>query len=265
MSVENREPVISQFKSFVTRIVLNNPERGNVVNNANLELLYKFVKEANENPDCRVIVIEGKDGVFCRGMDFQNLIKNADNGVKAEWSEPYIRAVMEIRNSSKPVIAAIDGDVLAGGMGIALACDIVIATGRSNFGLSEVIFGIIPAYVFPFLLERVNFKKSRFMVLSSRKFSAIESKDLGVVDEVCEDELLEKKLKEYLKRLLSSSPDALALVKRYSDDIFHMKIEDASRVAQETLTGLLNVKKNIDAIKSFLEGESLEWVVKYRP
>ncbi len=262
---EVKEPVICELKSYVSRIVLNNPERGNVVNNNNLELLYKFVKESNDNPDCRVIVIEGKDGVFCRGMDFQNLIKNADNGVKEEWSEPYIRAVMEIRNSSKPVIASIDGDVLAGGMGIALACDIVLATKRSNFGLSEVIFGIIPAYVFPFLLERVNFKKSRFMVLSSRKFTAEESFGLGVVDDIADDDKLEKKLKEYLKRLLSSSPDALALVKRYSDDINGQNIKDAAVVAQQTLTALLNQKKNIDAIKSFLEGDSLEWVVKYKP
>ena len=121
----SEQSVISETHSHVTRIKLNNPERGNVVNENNLSLLHKYVTESINNNECRVIVIEGSDGVFSRGMDFHNLLKHTDKEIKADFSRPYIDAVMAIHDSPKPVIAAIDGEVLAGGMGIALACDIM--------------------------------------------------------------------------------------------------------------------------------------------
>ncbi|MCP4602852.1 MAG: enoyl-CoA hydratase/isomerase family protein [Proteobacteria bacterium] len=258
------EAVLYDLHSHVARITLNRPEIGNVVNIDNLKLLNQYLIDANENPDCRAVVIEGSSGVFSRGMDFQFMIKQSEKGIGREFSEPYIKAVMQIRNSDKPVIAAVDGEVLAGGLGIVLASDIVIATHRSVFGLSEVVFGIIPAYVFPLLLERVSFKKARFMVLSSRKFSAEEAYLFGLVDELIENDKLDKSLTIYLKRLLASSPEALSLTKTYSNNISQKKIEESIEMAGKQLTELLNDKKNLEAIKSFQEGEKLPWTVKYR-
>lgn len=257
--------VLSVTKSYVTRIILNNPENGNAVNNDNLPLIHKYLLEAINSDECRVIVIEGRDGIFCRGMDFKNLINNAaDSEIKAEFSTPYKDVVLTIRNSPKPVIAKVEGEVLAGGMGIALACDIIIASESSTFGLSEVLFGIIPAYVFPFLVERVPYKKARFLILSSRRFGSDEAFRYGMVDEIAPDDKIERVLKNYLKRLLYSSPEALALTKSYSDELTNCKIEEAVDFAQKQLTELLNNPENINTIKDFLEGEKPKWAVSYK-
>ena len=260
------ESILYELNSHVAKITLNRPDNGNVVNVESLNLLYRHVNNAINSPDCRVIVIQGAGRVFSRGMDFEYLLQQKTAGkLTTDFSEPYIKAVMQIRNSPKPVIAAVDGEVLAGGMGIALACDIVIATKRSLFGLSEVIFGIIPAYVFPFLFERVHFKRARFMVLCSEKFNAQEAYEFGVADALADNDKLEKKLRQYIKRLLASSPSALLLTKSYSDKIFHQHINEAVKSAGIQLTELLNNSKNTDAIKSFLDGEKLPWMVKYQP
>lgn len=237
---------------------------GNVVNNENLPLMLEYVNEAINSDETRVIVIEGKDGKFSRGMDFNNLLQSADSEIKDDFHKPYREVVLAIRNSPKPVIAKVEGEVLAGGMGIALACDIIIAAESSNFGLSEVLFGIIPAYVFPLLLERVSYKKARFMILTSKRISAKDALNDGIVDEVTEDDRVEKVLKDYLKRLLYSSPDALALVKKYSDKLTDNKIAESLDFAQKQLTELLNNEKNVNAIKTFLEGEKPEWAVSYK-
>lgn len=255
--------VLKVNKSYVTRIILNNPGNGNAVNNDNLPLIYEYLNEAINSDDCRVIVIEGKDGIFCRGMDFSNLINNADQGIDKDFSQPYKDVVKTIHKSPKPVIAKIEGDVLAGGMGIALACDIIIAAKSSTFGLSEVLFGIIPAYVFPFLLERIPYKKARYMILSSKKYSAQDAYQYGIVDELVDDDKIEKVLKDCLKRLLYSSPAALALTKEYSDKLTNNKIDQYIDYAQQQLTELLNDKKNINTIKAFLEGEKPDWAVRY--
>lgn len=261
---DNEKSVLLEIKSFVAKITLNNPENGNAVNDDNLLLMLDFLKESISSKEVRLIVIQGRDQIFCRGMDFKNLLKNYTNGIKADFSTPYKDVVMTIRNSPKPVIAKIDGDVLAGGMGIALACDIILASKRSIFGLSEVLFGIIPAYVFPFLLERVSYKKARFLVLSSKRLNATDAFDVGIVDEISEDDKIEKLLKDYIKRILYSSPEALALTKRYSDELTNNQFDKQIDFAQKQLTELLNDDKNILAIKSFLEGEKPEWAVSYK-
>jgi methylglutaconyl-CoA hydratase len=257
--------VISETASFVTKITLNSPETGNVVNNDNLPLLHGFLEEAIASSECRVIVIQGRDGIFCRGMDFNNAVNSAKGPISKEWSAPYKSVVTTIRNSPKPVIAKADGDVLAGGMGILLACDIILATERSIFGLSEILFGLIPAYVYPLLLDRLPFKKARFLVLSSKRMNAVEAHDHGIIDELVPDEKIEKVTKDYIKRLLFSSPEALALTKTYSDTIWNRQFSEAIDIAQEQLTGLLNNKDTIAAIEQFLDGEKPPWAVPYRP
>ena len=258
--------VIYELNSYVGWITLNVPERGNVVNNDNLPLIKQFIDESNSNPDCRVIVLQGRDGVFSRGMDFMNLIRNAKGGeIKNEFTDPYKEAVLAIRNSAKPVIGIIDGDVLACGMGLALSCDIIISSDKSIFGLSEVLFGIIPAFVYPFLLERVSYKHARYMVLSSKRFNAEDALRMGLIDELVPQENLNKTVKDTIKRILYSSPDALALVKRYSDKLTDNKIVDAVNFAQRQLTELLNVEANVNTIKAFTEGEKAPWAVSYKP
>ncbi|HQH30926.1 MAG TPA: enoyl-CoA hydratase/isomerase family protein, partial [Spirochaetota bacterium] len=184
--------------------------------------------------------------------------------IKNHFTDPYKKAVLAIRNSTKPVIAAIDGDVLAGGMGLALASDIIISTKRSVFGLSEALFGIIPAFVFPFLLERTSYKRARYMVLSTKKFSAEDALKFGIVDEITDDDRLNKSVKDMIKRLLYSSPAALALTKKYSDELTNNKISEAVDFAQNQLTELLNVEENVNNIKAFIEGEKPGWAISYK-
>lgn len=251
--------------SHVARITLNDPERGNVVNLENLNRIYDLVVEAERDDTCRAIVLEGSGGVFSRGMDFGFMLNTRDKeGIDSDFGAPYARCVLKIRNATKPVIAAIDGEVVAGGCGLALACDIVIATERSRFGLTEVLFGIIPAYVFPLLLERVSLKRARYLVLTSEKLSAAEAKTFGIFDQVVPDEKLEKALAAALKRLLFASPEALSIVKTYSDDIFSERLKTAMEKAALQLSSLLEDRRNTDAIKGFMEGDKMPWVVKYK-
>ena len=123
------DAVLYDLHSHVARITLNRPEVGNVVNLENLEMLCAYLVKAEQDDDCRAIVVEGKEGIFSRGMDFGFMLNQSEKeGINLNFGEPYARAVLKIRNSKKPVIAAVDGEVLAGGTGLALACDIVVAT-----------------------------------------------------------------------------------------------------------------------------------------
>jgi enoyl-CoA hydratase/carnithine racemase len=103
------------------------------------------------------------------------------------------------------------------------------------------------------------------MVLSSKRFNAEDALRMGLIDELVPQENLNKTVKDTIKRILYSSPDALALVKRYSDKLTDNKIVDAVNFAQRQLTELLNVEANVNTIKAFTEGEKAPWAVSYKP
>jgi polyketide biosynthesis enoyl-CoA hydratase PksH len=258
------EPVLYALHSSVARITLNRPQAGNVVNAQNLEQLRAAIGRAEHDETCRAIVIEGRGGVFSRGMDFRATFEQHDQGLDHDFAEPYRRTVLAIRNVPKPVVAAVDGSVIAGGMGIALACDMILATRRSRFGLTEVLFGLIPAYVFPLLLERVSLKRARYLVLSSRTLTAEQALDMGLVDEVVDDFDLERTLTNCLKRLLAGSPAALAAAKTYSDAVAGVPLHEAMILARDQLHALLSRPGTADAIRGFLGGDAMPWTIRYR-
>ncbi|MFC1607184.1 enoyl-CoA hydratase/isomerase family protein [Candidatus Latescibacterota bacterium] len=247
----------------VASITLNSPSTGNVINQSNLKLLENCIRQSIDAEDCRVIVLQGKDGVFSKGMDFKGLTGKAafDN----QLTEPYKNILKLIHHSPKPVIAFVDGEVLAGGMGLALCCDIVLATRRSSFGLSEVMFGLIPALVTPVLLKRLPIKKAQYLILSSKTLSADEALTMGLIDELCRDgELARKHLKTCISRLLYSSPKALTLAKSFIASIQDQSFETALDQAQDQLTSLMNDDANTSAIQAFLAGDKPDWAVAYK-
>jgi polyketide biosynthesis enoyl-CoA hydratase PksH len=255
------KPVHYEIEKHTAFITLNTPETGNTVNCENLELIKDYIREAVTDDGVRAIVLQGKDGVFCRGMDFTMLFKPL---ASVHFTVPYMETVLAIHNAEKPVICLVDGEVLAGGMGLVCASDIVLCSETATFGLSEVYFGLVPAYVFPLLLERVAFKKARYLAISSRKIDAREALSIGLADDVVPSHAMKRTLKEYLQRILFSSPEAISLVKRYSDTLLEQELSSALGKARIQLESLLKNKKNLDAIKAFQAGEPLPWSMSYR-
>src|SRR5919106_1480067 len=112
-----------------------------------------------------VIVLAGGDGTFCRGIDFMALLAAEDAGALedecARSVEAFVHCVWLLRSCGRPVVAAVDGETLGGGVGLVAACDLVVATERSTFGMPEMLFGLIPAITLPVLLERMTPQKAR--------------------------------------------------------------------------------------------------------
>jgi enoyl-CoA hydratase/carnithine racemase len=151
---------------------------------ASIPAFVAALSSAQADAAVTTIVVEGGGGVFCRGMRLPapDALLDVD-GTKAGLVT-FASALTTLRFSSTPTVAWVDGQVLGGGVGIAAACDVVLATERSSFSLSEVLLGLAPAAIFPLLLERLPSQKARRMALSARAHDAREACALGLVDEV---------------------------------------------------------------------------------
>lgn len=264
-------PVHLAVDGPLARVTFADAASGNALNGDTLRGLHSAVATAAGNAECRVIVIEGSAGVFCRGLD---LTRVAQGGAGAErtgeaptppGTSPavmYGQLLEAIRVAPQPMVALVDGQVTGGGNGLVAACDIVLATPAARFTLTEVIFGLVPWNVLPYLMARVSPAKARYLTMSAVELDDASAHAVGLVDERVEDAI--KGLNALLKRLLRASPAALANAKRFTDAIARMPLREAISNAQGELSAWLGEPSNIDVIKRYLEGESLPWFAKHR-
>lgn len=183
-----------------------------------------------------VVVLRGEAGVFCRGMQLR-VNSNEEDDRRA--LDDFCEGIALLRFASCPVIAAVDGETLAGGVGIAAACDLVLATPRSSFALPELLFGLVPAAIFPLIVERVAPQKAKLMALCGTAYSAAEAQSLGLVDAVAAEDELESTVKRWTRLLARAESGAVGRLKRLSSGASRHALEDAvERGAADTLRAL---------------------------
>jgi enoyl-CoA hydratase/carnithine racemase len=160
-----------------------------------------------------VVVLEGTGGVFCRGLALDTL---ADGRAVAASVRAFAGCLEALRLAAWPSIAVVDGEALGGGLGLAAACDVVLATPRSTFGLPELLFGLLPAIVLPVLLERVPAQRLRLLALRAHSLAADEARALGLVDDLVAAEALPRATRRWVRTLSRPNTQAVALLKRYT-------------------------------------------------
>ena len=162
------------------------------------------------------IVISGAGKDFCSGADLSALQKIASASVSENLDDA--RSLMElfllIRQISVPVIAAVQGRALAGGCGLATACDVVLASSTARFGYPEVKIGFVPAMVLAILRRNVSEKQAFELITTGDEIRAEEAKQIGLINQVFDDETFSTDLDDYLEKFSKTSRSATKLTKR---------------------------------------------------
>ncbi len=182
----------------------------------NESFLLEDLKLAARDESVTAVVLHGGEGVFCRGLDLGGIVSAGCDGSGAKAAaDTFADLLTAILFLPRPVIAEVDGEARGGGMGIAAACDVVVATRRSSFGLPETMFGLIPAIIGPALLQRITPQKLRWLALSCEAVDAERALELGLADIVIENEQLERSVQRIAHRFRHADPTAVASLKEY--------------------------------------------------
>jgi polyketide biosynthesis enoyl-CoA hydratase PksH len=160
---------------------------------------------------CAVVVIRGGPQYFCFGADFAAVAATGDRQTDAIFD-----LLQCLHEAPLVVVCAVQGRVNAGGVGLVAAADVVIAEPVSTFSLSELLFGLIPACIYPFLVQRIGLAKARYLGLSTAPITAAQAQACGLVDEVVDN--IESGLRRYLNRLRLLSPQAVGTFKRFHEE-----------------------------------------------
>lgn len=260
-------PVEGVADSGVFIVTLNRGDEGNPLNPDSLVKLQECLDYGISSNDIRVLLLRSNARTFCTGMDLDAL--SGQSGGTAELRkavEGYSGLLNAIYTAPKPVIGMVSGEVRAGGVGLACACDILCATPDSSFGLGEALFGLVPANVLPYLLGyRVTPQKARYLALTTRPISGEEAHRLGVVDELSGPEGMERLLKDRIRRLLRCSPEALGRIKSLTSQMPGIDRQSSIDAAVETLVEVASDPKVLTAIREFREGTTPPWFSRYKP
>lgn len=255
--------VQTDFAAGVGRITLNRPDKRNALSREMLTQLSLAVAELESNTELRVIVLQAVGSVFCAGMDLAQMQAHASSPNREQlWredSELYFDALLALLNCRVPTIAAVSGPTIAGGVGLVLACDIVIAAESVFFALPEPRRGIVAAMVAPLLLRRTSHSRAGYVLLSGKNISAEQAAAIGLCDEVVRQADWEAAVDSILQSVMEASPQALATTKEFLDSISHAPLHEAlqraSQVSAEARAGA-DAREGLDA---FLEGRKPTW------
>ena len=230
-----------------------------------LTSLEEHLRRAADDPSCRVLVLRGEAGQFCRGMDLGEVTTGHGSDPAASVAA-FARCLERIPRLDAAVICAVDGEATGGGVGLAAAADIVVATARSTFDLPELVLGLVPAVILPALTLRMPLSRARWMALTGARVPAEAAERMGLVDEVSADEAsLTADVRRIVKRLLRSRPQAVAGLKRLALAPRLRALEAGLRAGVERTAADVSDPETVAATQGLLAGESPPWFQTYRP
>lgn len=213
--------IIYTVDQKIARITLNRPDKRNALDN---EIVLEFkdaLHMATENADVRVVLVTGAGKDFCSGADLASLQRISAAGVEESMASARVMAELfvEMRRSPRPIVAAVRGRALAGGCGLATACDIIVATESAQFGYPEVNIGFIPAMVMAILRRSVSEKRAFELITRGEVISATAAAEIGMINRVFPDDQFDETVEQYVNQLAAKSASAVSLAKSL---LYHM-------------------------------------------
>jgi methylglutaconyl-CoA hydratase len=247
----------------IARITLNRPEVRNAFNDAVIQELKAAFEAVGARGDVRAVVLAAVGPAFCAGADLNWMRRMADytreeNVADAGQLAAMLQAIYEC---PKPTIAAVQGDVFAGGMGLVAACDMAVSVDTATYCLSEVKLGLIPATISPYVIRAMGARASHRYFLTAERFSAQEAHRIGFVHELVSADALDAKVNELAQALVSASPAAVRACKRLVQDVAERAIDGELIAATvESIADIRASEQGREGVQSFLQKRKPAWL-----
>jgi methylglutaconyl-CoA hydratase len=249
----------------VARITLNRPAVRNAFNDEVIAELKAAFETVGQRDDVRAVVLAAVGPAFCAGADLNWMRRMADYTRAENIADAGQLAAMlqAIYTCPKPTIAAVQGDVFAGGMGLVAACDMAVSVDTATYCLSEVKLGLIPATISPYVIRAMGARAAHRYLLTAERFSALEAHRIGFVHELVNSpEALATKVDELAQALASASPAAVRACKKLVQDVAEREINAA--LIASTVDGIADIRasdEGREGVMSFLQKRKPSWLV----
>jgi methylglutaconyl-CoA hydratase len=241
----------------IATLTLNRPSKRNALNGELVDALHDAVGEVAGDPGVRLVVIRAAGRDFCAGADLAELEKIASAGSEESLADAQRLGDLFIafRTLDRPVVAVVHGRALAGGAGLATACDLVLAREDAVFGYPEVHLGFVPAMVMAILRRKVGESRAFELVARGRRIDATRAHELGLVNQVIPEATFEAAVAAYLEEMAALPPSAVALTKRLLYGLDGMSFDEGIARGAEVNAVARLTDTCRDGVRRFLDGK----------
>ena len=257
------ETLTVAVKDMVATVTLNRPDVRNAFNEFTIAELSLAFSELGRHEGVRAIVLAANGPAFCAGADLNWMKKMAlySHAENAEDAEKLAEMLRTIYLCPKPVVAKVQGDCYAGGMGLVAACDIAVASNGASFCLSEVKLGLIPATISPYVIKAMGENAARRYFLTAEKFTAQEAHRIGFVHDIVGADALDAHVDSIVKSLVTSSPNAVREAKVLVREVSGKAVDSALVVdTAERIANIRASSEGREGVASFLEKRKPSWL-----
>lgn len=261
MSDESPVLVSVDAERRIGTLTLNRPDKRNALNGAVVEAAHAGLGKLTADRSIRVIVLRGNGTAFCAGADLDAIraLSTATHDENLKDSRRLAAFIEALVRCPKPTVAAVHGPALAGGAGLASACDFVIATPEATFGYPEVKIGFVAAIVMVLLVRQVGERKARDLLLTGRVIPAREAMALGLVNDLVPPDSLDAAILLLAKSLVHGSPAAISRTKELLLQTWDRELSEAIHTAASANADARGTPDCREGIAAFLEKRKPVW------
>jgi enoyl-CoA hydratase len=254
------EVVKYEVAEGVATVTLNNPEKRNMLSGQMLTELVDAMKTARDSDEVRSVVLTGAgDKVFCAGADLGGFAADVPLVAKHFATDLFLEYFRLMPRLGKPSLCAANGHVLAGGMGLALSCDLLIAKEGATFATPEINVGAFPYMIMAIIYRNVPRKKVNEMMLLGERLSASEAVEYGLANKVVPAEEFDAAVADWASKLASKSP----VLMRLGHDAMHrqqdMALDDALEYLRSQLSLTFSTEDIVEGVTAFFEKRDPQW------
>lgn len=247
------EDLLYEIKDYTAFLTINRESRRNAISQEMMASFQDYLDRADQDEEVRAVCITGKgEKAFCSGADLAvTLAKEGED--RMSGIRNYAELLKKLARFEKPLLARVNGSCLAGGLGLMLSCDMVIARNDTFFCTPEINVGLFPMMIGALLYRNVGRKKAMDMVLTGRKVLAPEAERIGLITRAVEPDRLDHEVRETLKTLTSKSPIGMRIGKEAFRTMGDMPFEEAVDYLCEALGRVISTEDAMEGMMAFME------------
>ncbi|WP_250528053.1 enoyl-CoA hydratase/isomerase family protein [Caballeronia sp. GAWG2-1] len=259
----NLQRIKLSVTGHVARVTLDRADVRNAFDDATIVELTAAFRALNDDTSVRVIVLAANGPAFCAGADLNYMKRMAGYSEAENRADALGLATMlnTIYTSAKPVIASVQGDAYAGGMGLVAACDIAVSADSANFCLSEAKLGLMPATIAPYVIRAMGARAAHRYFVTAERFDATEALRIGFVHQLTTSGELDRTVDAMANGIASNSPNAVGECKRLVSELAGKVIDDS--LISDTAERIARIRasdEGREGVQSFLEKRKPSWL-----
>ena len=245
----------------ITTVTLNRPDVRNAFNETSIAELTSWADGVTAHGAARVAVLQGTGSVFCAGADVQWMAKMVGYSREENLADARRAAAMYQALDALPIplIGRVHGAALGGGAGLAAVCDVVVAADDTQFGFTEVLLGIVPAMISPYVVRKIGLSAARELCVNGARFAAARAREIGLVHEVVPADRLDAAVERHAQQFLKAAPSAIALTKRLLRDVYGRRPADVSALTVDAIATQRVSAEGQEGLRAFLEKRTASW------